>query len=487
MKKYFLALLIILLAGLNGFATDGGGQYYRIGTYWDTTNNVVYEGIKAYHYTTGTTNNLACWENENKTTACPSPALDDGGTCDSVANDGMIDNMYCDGVYDLVICTSTDTDCPTTPLYTHTAIRITPPSRAFMMTDDHGTSTPSASATNRWQMFVKHDASNNFVDLMVNNGSSFVTVLPSTTAELTVLTTFGDILYRNATVPARLAAGTSGQVLQTNGNAAAPSWVTLASTEIALRDQVRNLVMTTTGNNTATVTADELTLQDASGVPARIATVSETLDMANLWTANSSTTDGRGIGISDSANTWYYIWIVNGTTGTSIVATTESTLAGALADVGTGYNTYGALVGELRNNVSANFESIKKVGNRSIYRVMTVNQRATTTAITVGDPAVPTWVAVPVRATSTDSVLPLPPSAKILKGYLYSETNSTQVIAAPNNTYGAVSQATNPPPIQGNQRFTASIDWLLESDYIYWAVTIGAAPFVSINVLGWED
>lgn len=39
----------------------------------------------------------------------------------------------------------------------------------------------------------------------------------------------GDILYRGATNWERLAAGTSGQVLQTNGAGAAPSWVTASS------------------------------------------------------------------------------------------------------------------------------------------------------------------------------------------------------------------------------------------------------------------
>lgn len=40
----------------------------------------------------------------------------------------------------------------------------------------------------------------------------------------------GDILYRNATVWARLGAGTSGQVLQTNGAGANPSWATSSNT-----------------------------------------------------------------------------------------------------------------------------------------------------------------------------------------------------------------------------------------------------------------
>jgi hypothetical protein len=45
----------------------------------------------------------------------------------------------------------------------------------------------------------------------------------------TTVTTAGDIIYRNATVPARLAIGTAGQVLQVNSGATAPEWATVAS------------------------------------------------------------------------------------------------------------------------------------------------------------------------------------------------------------------------------------------------------------------
>jgi hypothetical protein len=43
------------------------------------------------------------------------------------------------------------------------------------------------------------------------------------------LTTAGDVLYRNATVPVRLGIGTAGQVLRVNSGATAPEWATSAS------------------------------------------------------------------------------------------------------------------------------------------------------------------------------------------------------------------------------------------------------------------
>jgi len=44
----------------------------------------------------------------------------------------------------------------------------------------------------------------------------------------TTVTTAGDIIYRNATVPARLGIGTAGQVLTVNSGATAPQWSTPA-------------------------------------------------------------------------------------------------------------------------------------------------------------------------------------------------------------------------------------------------------------------
>jgi hypothetical protein len=42
----------------------------------------------------------------------------------------------------------------------------------------------------------------------------------------TTITTAGDIIYRNATVPTRLGIGTAGQVLAVNSGATAPEWIT---------------------------------------------------------------------------------------------------------------------------------------------------------------------------------------------------------------------------------------------------------------------
>ncbi len=87
-------------------------------------------------------------------------------------------------------------------------------------------------------------------DVVESAGSSYVCILASTgnappnatywelMAEggdvATILTTQGDILYRDGSGLQRLGAGTSGQVLQTNGTGANPSWGTVSSDYVKL-------------------------------------------------------------------------------------------------------------------------------------------------------------------------------------------------------------------------------------------------------------
>ena len=96
-------------------------------------------------------------------------------------------------------------------------------------------------------------------DVVSYNGSSYVCILASTgnlptdatyfeqmssagtngtdgTDLGTTLTTQGDIVYRDGSGLARLGAGTSGQVLQTNGTGANPSWGTVSSDWVKLAE-----------------------------------------------------------------------------------------------------------------------------------------------------------------------------------------------------------------------------------------------------------
>ena len=66
----------------------------------------------------------------------------------------------------------------------------------------------------------------------------------------TTVTTAGDIIYRNATVPTRLGIGTAGQVLQVNSGATAPEWATPAGGTISFTTWTPTLTNITVGNGT---------------------------------------------------------------------------------------------------------------------------------------------------------------------------------------------------------------------------------------------
>jgi hypothetical protein len=74
----------------------------------------------------------------------------------------------------------------------------------------------------------------------------------------TTVTTAGDIIYRNATVPTRLGIGTAGQVLQVNSGATAPEWTTLVTGTTLVGCSLKRSTNLTVSNSTwTTVTYDQ--------------------------------------------------------------------------------------------------------------------------------------------------------------------------------------------------------------------------------------
>ena len=64
------------------------------------------------------------------------------------------------------------------------------------------------------------------------------------------VTTAGDIIYRNATVPTRLGIGTAGQVLTVNSGATAPEWATAASSGATVKSVRKSADQTVTSSTT---------------------------------------------------------------------------------------------------------------------------------------------------------------------------------------------------------------------------------------------
>jgi hypothetical protein len=74
------------------------------------------------------------------------------------------------------------------------------------------------------------------------------------------LTTAGDVIYRNATVPVRLAIGTANQVLTVNAGATAPEWKTPAGGGGKVLQVVSTTSTTTVSNSTSTFADSNLSL-----------------------------------------------------------------------------------------------------------------------------------------------------------------------------------------------------------------------------------
>ena len=112
------------------------------------------------------------------------------------------------------------------------------------------------------------------------------------------LTTAGDTLYRNATVPARLAIGTAGQLLRVNSGATAPEWATVSSSPTYVGASVYMSANQSISNSTDTKLSwnteawDTNAIHD-SGSPTRM-TVPSSYD--GKWRVSGQIVTGSGSG-----------------------------------------------------------------------------------------------------------------------------------------------------------------------------------------------
>jgi len=149
----------------------------------------------------------------------------------------------------------------------------------------------------------------------------------------TTLTTAGDIVYRNATVPTRLALGTAGQVLTVNSGATAPQWATPASgggmTSIAsgslsgssldltsISSSYNNLQLVLRGlntsnsceitvrlNNISTSTYNGLNLVNNAGTSESVGGVAQDKFFITYYSTNTTTNGSVVFNIFDYTNT----------------------------------------------------------------------------------------------------------------------------------------------------------------------------------------
>ena len=117
-------------------------------------------------------------------------------------------------------------------------------------------------------------------DVVSSGGNSYVCILASTGNAVTnatywelmaqkgtdtsVATTQGDVIYHNGTSLARLGAGTSGQVLQTGGTGANPSWTDAGGGHLLAFYNDVDQTNETTSSTTYVTTNSSITLTPAS-------------------------------------------------------------------------------------------------------------------------------------------------------------------------------------------------------------------------------
>ena len=108
----------------------------------------------------------------------------------------------------------------------------------------------------------------------------------------TTVTTAGDIIYRNATVPVRLGIGTAGQVLTVNSGATAPQWSTPAGGGGKVLQVVQATYSTATTIASLTYTDTGLSLS----ITPTLAT-SKILVLVNQQRRFSKSSNDQGIGM----------------------------------------------------------------------------------------------------------------------------------------------------------------------------------------------
>jgi len=227
----------------------------------------------------------------------------------------------------------------------------------------------------------------------------------------------------------------------------------------------RNLKIQVTSNTSATITADAITLIDSSSQATMVTGVDLTLDTSANG-ANGLDTD------SLAASSWYYLYVIYGTSGTACLMSASATTP----TLPSGY-TYYSRVGAVRTNSSSYLYRMIQYGRSVQYIVdgtILTGSRSIASGSTSG-----AYV-----ACSVSSLVP-PTASKIYYSVQHTSTAGF-VILAPNANYGAITSTTNPPPSGANidNYVHSSGEFLLESTSVYYAANNAG---VSAMCRGWED
>lgn len=246
-----------------------------------------------------------------------------------------------------------------------------------------------------------------------------------------------------------------------------------ASVGSSVQGSFKNLQLSTPGTNANVfIAADEIVVENASNAYKTLRAVSLTVAGVSSGVAN-----GLDTGVL-SASTWYSVWVIAKADGTTAGLLSLSTVTPTLPS---GY-TFKARVGWIRTDGTANKYplSMVQMGRRVQYKVAAgtnVTNMPIMASGSAGSTTTPTYSAVATGAY-------VPPTASQINVVAGGQT-SGNILVAPNASYGAAGQSTNPAIISsGISGLGIPGSMVLESSNIYYASNVATAY---LACSGWED
>lgn len=242
-----------------------------------------------------------------------------------------------------------------------------------------------------------------------------------------------------------------------------------------------NLKLSSTGLSAAVViTANSICVKNATFGQKVLNAISLSPSFANGNGANGIDVGGAN---SQTASTWYSVWVIwNGTTTAGLLS-----LSATAPTMPAGY-THKARVGWVRTDATANKFPLgfDQRGSDAQYRVTAGTNlvaRPVAGSGVAGSITTPTYVAIAVAAL-------VPSTATAIKGTITQTTVAAGagIIVAPTADYGAIASQTNPPIASANAGTAGNaavpFDMILSSANIYWA---SSSAGNSIVITGWRD
>lgn len=268
------------------------------------------------------------------------------------------------------------------------------------------------------------------------------------------------------------ATGYSFGIFKSNGT----DWDIIAGTPSVIKTgkpvlSFNNLVVTVTAVAAASITADLLTVKNASGGILRLSSVSVTL--------NTATSGAGGLDTGSlAASTLYALYVIyNPSTAT---ANSLISLSATAPTLPSGYTLF-MRVGWLNTDGSSNLYKILQNNRKVQYIVQGTLSPTSLISLgsgTSGSVSVPTWTAL------TYSAKLVPPSATEILGVISCQSGSSGIMVSPNANYGNITSTSNPPPVSLQSVGTQQFNFVLESSTISWA---SSGSSNSIYLMGYID